>query len=221
MPDSRKLWRYKIINISCTWCRYFRENGVTKAFTWSGNGICLVTNLHHFKTMPIHSCVGVSRSFNGISFWDTCLMESNFTSTKILAINLHHMEICVRTGDLELLAFPIKTVMLVEVTRVNVWVVIFNSANISVCWLTYFGLPSKFYYCAILHDLLEKMKQIWFLTIVPSLKTSEFRIKYHLLVYSCDDDDGKICFHKNITNIAIPGIWKPACTYIDSQRLKN
>ena len=47
-------------------------------------------------------------------------MESCFTSTKILAINLHHMEICVRTGDLELLAFPIKTVMLSEVTRGNV-----------------------------------------------------------------------------------------------------
>ena len=43
-------------------------------------------------------------------------MESYFTSTKILAINLHRMEICVRTGDFELLAFPIKTVMLSEVT---------------------------------------------------------------------------------------------------------
>ena len=28
----------------------------------------------------------------------------------------------------------------------------------------------------------------------PSLKTSEFRIKYHLLVYSCDDDDEKDIF---------------------------
>ena len=63
---------------------------------------------------------GCQSSFNGISFWDTCFMESCFTSTKILAINLHHMEICVRTGDFELLAFPIKTVMLSEVTRGNV-----------------------------------------------------------------------------------------------------
>ena len=80
------------------------------------------------------------------------------------------MEICVRTGDFELLAFPIKTVMLSEVTRGNVWVVIFNSGNISVCWLTNFGLPSKFYYCLILHDLVEKMKQIWFLTIFLASK---------------------------------------------------